>query len=82
MEENGLRSLNNLFPLRHLKSLHLGMNRIVEVAELEKLAAHTELVEITLGNSPVARKQVRSPHRCLRCRVEVDDFEQARTWVH
>jgi hypothetical protein len=58
MEENGLRSLNNLFPLRHLKSLHLGMNRIVEVAELEKLAAHTELVEITLGNSPVARKQV------------------------
>jgi len=63
MEENGLRSLNNLFPLRHLKSLHLGMNRIVEVAELEKLAAHTELVEITLGNSPVARKQVRSPPR-------------------
>ena len=31
MEENGLRSLNNLHSLRHLKCLHLGMNRIVEV---------------------------------------------------
>ena len=61
MEENGLRALNNLHPLRHLKCLHLGMNRIVEVAELEKLAAHSELIEITLGNSPVARKQAYRP---------------------
>jgi hypothetical protein len=60
IEENGLRSMSNLHPLWHLKCLHLGMNRIVEVAEIEKLAVHTELMEITLSNNPVARKQART----------------------
>ncbi|KAK3285999.1 hypothetical protein CYMTET_6418, partial [Cymbomonas tetramitiformis] len=61
IEENGFRSLANLHPLRHLKCLALGQNRVVEISELERLAAHTELLEITLSNNPVARKQVYRP---------------------
>lgn len=58
MEENGLRSLANLHPLIALNSLQLGMNRITDVASLDKLSALTSLVEISLCNNPVCRKQV------------------------
>jgi len=66
LEENGLRSLSHLSALVRLQSLHLTCNRISEVAELEKLGAHPELVEITLSNNPVSRKQVYRP-MLLRC---------------
>lgn len=58
MEENGLRSLANLHPLVALNSLQLGMNRITDVASLDKLSSLTNLVEISLCNNPVCRKQV------------------------
>ncbi|GMH33137.1 hypothetical protein BSKO_00971 [Bryopsis sp. KO-2023] len=58
MEENGLRSLANLHPLAALRSLQIGMNRVTDVANLDKLSSVTSLVEISMANNPVCRKQV------------------------
>jgi len=51
-----------------LHALHLTCNRIVEVAEVEKLVVHTELYELTLLSNPVTRKQVYRP-MVRRCRL-------------
>ena len=67
MEENGLRSLSHLAPLVRLQSLHLAQNRVVEVTELEKLAAHPDLIEVTLVSNPITRKQVYRPLLLKSC---------------
>jgi Leucine-rich repeat (LRR) protein len=67
MEENGLRSLSHLSPLTRLHALHLTCNRVVEVAEVEKLVAHPELYELTLLSNPVTRKQVYRPMVLRHC---------------
>jgi len=58
MEENGLRSLSNLGNLPHLQALHLGYNRISDTSEIERITGLKALLEITLMNNPVVRKQV------------------------
>lgn len=58
MEENGLRSLSNIADLQRLQALHLGYNRVADTSEIDRLAGLTELLEISLVNNPVVRKQV------------------------
>jgi hypothetical protein len=58
LEENGLKSLANLGPLPRLQSLHLGSNRITDIADMDKLVALPCLLDCTLGNNPIARKQL------------------------
>ena len=41
--------------------LFLGYNRISDIAELDKLEEITFLLEITMSNNPVARKQLYRP---------------------
>ena len=67
MEENGLRSLSHLSHLTRLHALHLTCNRVVDVAEVEKLVAHPELYELTLMSNPVTRKQVYRPMVLRHC---------------
>jgi hypothetical protein len=67
MEENGLRSLAHFDALVSLRALHLGGNRVGEVAELEKLASLAELGELTLAGNPVTRKQVYRPMALRHC---------------
>ena len=57
MEENGLRSLSN-FNLPNLQSLYLGLNRVGDVAELDKLSTIPFLMELSLNSNPIARKQL------------------------
>ena len=58
IEENGLRSLSNIGVTPQLQVLHLGYNRVSDTAELERLMGLTELMEISLVNNPVVRKQI------------------------
>jgi len=58
MEENGLKSLSNLVPLPRLQALHLGANRVADMADLDKLSPLPNVLELTLANNPVARKQL------------------------
>eukprot|EP00949_MAST-11_sp_MAST-11-sp1_P004981 g4981.t1 len=57
MEENGLRSLSNFY-MPHLQSLYLGLNRISDLAELDKLANIPFLMELSLVSNPISRKQL------------------------
>ena len=57
LEENGLRSLSN-FNLPNLQSLYLGLNRVNDLAELDKLSSIPFLMELSLNSNPVARKQL------------------------
>jgi Leucine-rich repeat (LRR) protein len=61
MEENGLRSLSNFRNMQNLQSLYLGFNRVAELTELEKLACVPFLLELTLSNNPLARRQLYRP---------------------
>ena len=58
LEENGLRSLSNFRNIHNLQLLYLGMNRVSEMAELDKLSTIPFLMELTLANNPVSRKQL------------------------
>jgi Leucine-rich repeat (LRR) protein len=61
IEENGLKSLAHFTNLVKLQSLYLGFNRIADIAELDKLGSIPFPLEMTLGNNPVARKQLYRP---------------------
>eukprot|EP00736_Rhodelphis_marinus_P010350 Rmarinus@m.14060 len=61
LEENGLRSLLYLNSLPKLQSLFLTCNRIMEMPELERLCGMNCLVELSLQNNPVSRKQLYRP---------------------
>ncbi|XP_063691021.1 leucine-rich repeat-containing protein 9-like isoform X3 [Bolinopsis microptera] len=61
IEENRLKSLSNFHPLQKLQRLYLGMNRIQDLAELEKLECLPALKEISLTNNPVARRLMHRP---------------------
>lgn len=75
IEENGLRSLANMHPLISLNSLQVGMNRITDVANLDKLSSLTNLMEISLSNNPVCRKQVYRAIILAKCPtlISIDD---------
>lgn len=57
LEENGLRSLSN-FTLPNLQSLYLGLNRVNDMAELDKLSSIPFLMELNMASNPLARKQL------------------------
>jgi len=63
MQENGLRSLQNLSPLPALTALFLAGNRISEISEIECLAPEffPKLTELSLKSNPIARKQLYRP---------------------
>ena len=58
LEENGLRSLSNFRNIHNLQLLYLGMNRISDITEIDKLSSIPFLMELTLANNPVSRKQL------------------------
>ena len=61
MEEAGLRALNYLSPLKALSRLYLAFNRISDIAELERLIGVGCIIEITMCNNPIARRQLYRP---------------------
>ena len=61
LEENGLRTLDHFTPLPKLQTLCLSSNRLLDIGELEKLAPLPALVNITVLNNAVARKQLYRP---------------------
>jgi hypothetical protein len=58
MEENGLKSLAHIGPLPRLHALHLGANRVADMNDLDRIAALPAVLDLTLANNPVARKQL------------------------
>ena len=58
VEENGLKSLSNFSPLPRLQALHLGSNRIADMSDMDKLTVLPCLLDCTLANNPIARKQL------------------------
>jgi len=61
LEENGLRTLDHFTPLPKLQTLCLCSNRLLDIGELEKLAPLPGLLNLTLLNNAVARKQLYRP---------------------
>lgn len=62
MDDNGLKSLANIGPLPRLRALHLALNRIAELSELEKLRNLRHVVIVNLSQNPVARKPLYRAH--------------------
>jgi len=62
MDDNGLKSLSNFGPLPRLRALHLSLNRVAEISELEKLRNLRHIVIINLAQNPVARKPLYRAH--------------------
>lgn len=56
LEDNGLRSLQNIEKLERLQSLFMSGNRVPEFWEVDRLSELPHLMEIALMNNPVARK--------------------------
>ena len=56
IEDNGLRSISTSGPLRKLRSLHMGGNRVQDMGEIEKLSSYTSLIELTIAGNPVSRR--------------------------
>ena len=61
IEDNRLRDLSNFEPLFNLQRLYLGMNKIQEVSELQKLERMTNLFEISLISNPITRRLMHRP---------------------
>jgi hypothetical protein len=58
VEENGVRSLQHLPPLHRLSLARFASNRITDVADIERIAALPSLLDLTLANNPLSRKQM------------------------
>lgn len=56
MEDNGIRRLSHLSMLPALRCLQLGGNRVLDMAEVLKLAEATSVVDLSLAGCPVSRK--------------------------
>lgn len=56
-----LRDLTHLHHLESLQRLYLGMNRIQDLCELEKLQPLTQLLELSLVSCPVSRRLMHRP---------------------
>lgn len=86
MDDNGLKSLSNFGPLPRLRALHLSLNRVAELNELEKLRGLRHVVIVNLAQNPVSRKPLYRAHvinavgsvRAIDGR-EVTDDERERT---
>jgi len=53
IEENRLKSLSNI-PCHQMERLYVGLNRIQDFTELEKLKELDHLLEISVINNPVS----------------------------
>ncbi|XP_063150021.1 leucine-rich repeat-containing protein 9 [Candoia aspera] len=89
LEENRLRELNNLLPLGKLQKLFLGLNRIQDLAELEKLEYLPCIKELSIYGNPVSRKICHRPLLIFRLPnlqvldgVTVSPEERARAEFH
>ena len=56
LEDNGLRTMQNIERLERLQSLFMSGNRVPEFWEVDRLSELPHLMEIALMNNPVARK--------------------------
>ncbi|ETE73512.1 Leucine-rich repeat-containing protein 9, partial [Ophiophagus hannah] len=74
LEENRLRELNNLLPLGKLQKLFLGLNRIQDLVELEKLEYLPCIRELSIYGNPVLDGVTVSPEE--RARAEFHLLEQ------
>ncbi|KAJ7990764.1 hypothetical protein DPEC_G00290290 [Dallia pectoralis] len=59
LTENRLRELNHLQPLTALRRLFLGLNKIQDISELDKLDILPSLIELSVVGNPVARLSIR-----------------------
>ncbi|KAL7992751.1 hypothetical protein Chor_017007 [Crotalus horridus] len=89
LEENRLRELNNLLPLAKLQKLFLGLNRIQDLVELEKLEYLPCIKELSIYGNPVSRKICHRPLLIFRLPnlqvldgITVSPEERARAEFH
>ncbi|XP_077477908.1 leucine-rich repeat-containing protein 9 [Stigmatopora argus] len=61
LTENRIRELNHLYPLVELHKLFLGMNKLQEISELDKLEVLPSLTELSVIGNPVARNSLHRP---------------------
>jgi len=61
LEDNGIKTLGYLNHLSNLHSLYLGLNRISDISEIQKLCVIPFLLELHVPNNPVSRKQMYRP---------------------
>ncbi|XP_061751183.1 leucine-rich repeat-containing protein 9 isoform X2 [Nerophis ophidion] len=52
LTENRIRELNHLYPLVELRKLYLGMNKLQDIAELDKLEVLPSLTELSVVGNP------------------------------
>ncbi|KAG7238506.1 hypothetical protein INR49_030779 [Caranx melampygus] len=74
LAENRIRELNHLSPMTELRKLFLGMNKLQDVSELDKLEVLPSLTELSVVGNPVARNSLHRPAVVLRLsRLQVLD---------
>lgn len=56
LDENFIKSFNNLYLLPRLKHLFIRYNKVSDFNELEGLQAIPSLIELDLSNNPLSRK--------------------------
>ncbi|XP_019725755.1 leucine-rich repeat-containing protein 9 [Hippocampus comes] len=61
LTENRIRELNHLYPLIELRKLYLGMNKLQDISELDKLDVLPALTELSVVGNPVARNSLHRP---------------------
>nr|XP_057946424.1 leucine-rich repeat-containing protein 9 isoform X2 [Doryrhamphus excisus] len=61
LTENRIRELNHLYPLTELRKLYLGMNKLQDITELDKLEVLPSLTELSVVGNPVARNSLHRP---------------------
>ncbi|KAM9708384.1 leucine-rich repeat-containing protein 9 [Menidia menidia] len=66
LAENRIRDLSHLCPLTELRKLFLGMNKLQDITELDKLEVLPSLTELSVVGNPVARNSLHRPAVVLR----------------
>ncbi|XP_077393916.1 leucine-rich repeat-containing protein 9 isoform X3 [Festucalex cinctus] len=61
LTENRIRELNHLYPLTELRKLYLGMNKLQDISEIDKLDVLPSLTELSVIGNPVARNSLHRP---------------------
>ncbi|KAM6961269.1 leucine-rich repeat-containing protein 9 [Aplochiton taeniatus] len=61
MAENRVRDLNHFHHLTELRRLFLGMNKLQDISELDKLEVLPSLIELSVVGNPVARRSLHRP---------------------
>lgn len=56
LDENSIKSFNNLFCLQRLRHLYIRYNKISDYTEIDGLQSISTLTELDLSNNPLSRK--------------------------